>query len=544
MTDEKPPETRVGTSNVASLAAAKLKKARAKKAQPPTDEDDGRPLITLARGKLPQILDEADAALGAHDSHLFDHFGRMVRLTEPDQNGPVLADLVQRKPGAILLRDVTVPNLNDRLARVARWQRWDTRAGCYVTADVPVDVAQALLARSGEWRKIPPLRGFVEAPTLRDDGSVFDAPGYDKASQLFFVGSRPSGYSTPCETREHARDALEKLQAAFYDLPFVDEQDKAAAYAAVLTALVRRVLPSAPLVGITAPAPGTGKSLLADAISIIATGRRAAVLGLGKDDIEGDKRLTSALLAGDAVIAIDNVERPMFGDLICQALTQPNIRIRPLGSGHLVSTPTNIMLMVTANNLDVRGDLRRRVMLLRLDARVERPELRRFTTDFLQEITRQRGELVQAALTIIRAYLASGDAQSDLPTFGGFEHWSRWCREPLTWLGLPDPLFASEELRAQDPDIVVQQQFFAAWFRVFEEEPVTAAGVIKASDPQLNGSNDDLRSALDTVCAERIAPRRLTYWLRKHQGRMVDGMRLVSVGMDKNHTMLWKLEKC
>lgn len=544
MTDEKPPETKVVPSNVASLAAAKLKKARAKKTQPPTDENDDRPLITLARGTLPQILDAADAALGERDRSLFEYFGRMVRLTEPEQNGAASADLVQRRPGAILLREVTSPNLCDRLTRVARWQRWDARAGCYVPADVPVDVAQALLARSGEWRKIPPLRGFVEAPTLRDDGSVFDAPGYDKASQLFFVGSRPSGYSTPCETREHARDALEKLQAAFYDLPFVDDQDKTAAYAAVLTALVRRVLPSAPLVGITAPAPGTGKSLLADAISIIATGRRAAVLGLGKDDIEGDKRLTSALLAGDAVIAIDNVERPMFGDLICQALTQPNIRIRPLGSGYLISTPTNICMLVTANNLDVRGDLRRRVMLVRLDARVERPELRRFTVDFLQEIARQRGELVQAALTIVRAYLASGDAQSDLPTFGGFEHWSRWCREPLTWLGLPDPLLASEILRAQDPDLVIQQQFFAAWFRVFEDGPVTAAHVVAASDPQINSGNDDLRSALDTVCAERIAPRRLTSWLRRHQGRMMDGMRLESCGMDKNHTLLWRLERC
>jgi putative DNA primase/helicase len=214
-----------------------------------------------------------------------------------------------------------------------------------------------------------------------------------------------------------------------------------------------------------------------------------------------------------------------------------------------VSTPTNIMLMVTANNLDVRGDLRRRVMLLRLDARVERPELRRFTTDFLHEITRQRGELVEAALTIVRAYLTCGEVQADLPTFGGFEHWSSWCREPLTWLGMPDPLLASEVLRAQDPDLAIQQQFFNAWARIFQDQQVTAAQVIKVSEEKEGLMKDaalvnpDLRSALDVVCQERLAPRRLTYWLQRHEGRMADGFRLERMGFDQFKTMLWKLGK-
>lgn len=537
-------------SNVAQLADAKFKKARAKKKPPPTDENDGRPLITWREADLPEVLSQADAALGLGDRSLFDYCGRMVRLTEPKVNGPVSSDAVQRKPGAILLHDVTIPNLYDRLTRVARWQRWDARSGDYVRCGAPDKVAQALLARSGEWMNIPPLRGFVEAPTLRDDGSVMDCPGYDMASQLFFIGSPPSGYATPRETMGDARDALEKLKDAFYELPVVDDQDRAAVIAAVLTALVRRVLPSAPLVGITAPAPGTGKSMLADAISVIATGRRVAVLGLGKDEIEGDKRLQSALLAGDPVMAIDNIERPLFGDLICQALTQPMIRIRPLGSGHLVSTPTNIMLMATANNLDIRGDLRRRVMIVRLDAKMERPELRRFTTNFLQEIERQRGELVQAALTIIRAYMTSGEDQSGLPTFGGFEHWSSWCREPLTWLGMPDPLLASESLREQDPDLEIQRQFFTAWHELFESQPVTASQIIKAAEEKETSLKDAaplnpaLRSVLDFICHERLAPRRLTTWLRRHRDRMFEGLRLENHGVDAHSKVtLWRLVK-
>jgi putative DNA primase/helicase len=53
-----------------------------------------------------------------------------------------------------------------------------------------------------------------------------------------------------------------------------------------LTALLRRALPAAPLVAITAPTPGTGKSLLADAVSVVAISRPGAVLALGADEAD------------------------------------------------------------------------------------------------------------------------------------------------------------------------------------------------------------------------------------------------------------------
>lgn len=534
--------------NVVNLIDAAQKKQRAKKKQPPPDDtDDGRPVITVAAGKRPKILDQADEVLGKNDGRLFDHVGRLVRLTQPGEVRPSrdLAN-VRRQANAIVLHEVTAANLCDRLARVARWRRWDARAGDYVTCDVPTAVAEGLLARSGEWRHIPPLRGFVEAPCLRDDGSVFDVPGYDADSELFFSGTVPDGYTTPIETRSAASAAVDWIVDLVSDLPFVSVHDKSAFISGIITALVRRVLPSAPLIGITAPTPGTGKSMVADAMSIIATGRRAAVIGLGKDDIEADKRLTGALLAGDPVIAIDNIERPIFGDLICQTLTQPSIRIRALGRSELADTPTNTTLIATANNLDVRGDLRRRVMLVRLDAKTERPELREFTRDFLADVLANRGKLVTAALTLVRAYIASGERAKVTP-FGSFEAWSRWCREPLVWVGLTDPLEASKSLVEQDPDLKVQKQLFAAWSRIFGEAAVTATTLINAAMGDLGAgitSDPELKGALEVVCNEKIAARRLSYWLRRHRERMLDGMRLESAGED-NHTKVdkWRLIK-
>jgi putative DNA primase/helicase len=45
-------------------------------------------------------------------------------------------------------------------------------------------------------------------------------------------------------------------------------------------------------------------------------------MSLGRTDEEAEKRLGSALIAGDSIISIDNIDRPFGGELFCQALTQ------------------------------------------------------------------------------------------------------------------------------------------------------------------------------------------------------------------------------
>ena len=84
----------------------------------------------------------------------------------------------------------------------------------------------------------------------------------------------------------------------------------------------------------TAPVAGSGKTMLVDICSMIATGRRAPVLDQSKDDIETDKRLVAALLRGGSIVSIDNVDRPLDSALLCQALTAGGVmQVRPLGVG-------------------------------------------------------------------------------------------------------------------------------------------------------------------------------------------------------------------
>jgi len=332
----------------------------------------------------------------------------------------------------------------------------------------------------------------------------------------------------------------------------VGEEDTAAMLAGIITSLVRRILPAAPMMAITAPTPGTGKTLVAETFAIIATGRRASVLSLGHDEAEAEKRLGGVLMAGDACILLDNVERPLKGDLLCQVTTQQFVRLRPLGASGMVSIPTHALLVATGNNLSIVGDLKRRVVLIRMDAKQERPEQRTFNRDHLEYVFERRGTLIRAALEIPLAYFAAGSPAIDgLHPLGGFELWDKMVRRPLVWLGMADPLKAAEGLRQQDPDLEAMRLLFESWRAVFPSGEATAAEVVSASlytlgtGETLTRPNRDLYDAMQMVCSEKINSKRLGYWLRSHRDRIVDAMRLEQGGVDGTAKITkWKIVDC
>jgi len=495
-----------------------------------------KPEIRLDGGRLPEVLDEIELALLDTKVEVFIYGGRLVEPTPvtPDPRGGV-----QRATGAVVLSPVDAHRLRELVTRVANVMRFDGRSNDYRSVDLPRSYAEAFLSR-GSWQ-LRLLTGVIEAPTICKGGKVLDEIGYDSSTGIFLSGSLPSDYKRPeaQASKDQAALELDHLLSLLETFPFSNLHDLSSAVASILTVLVRRQIPSAPLIGITATSPGTGKSLLGDVLSIIATGRRAAVLGLGDDQAEGDKRLSGILLAGDPVIVLDNVERPLIGDLLCQMLTQPAISVRPLGSSTLCRVPTNCTLIATGNNLDVRGDLRRRVMLIQMDARTERPELRQFDRNPLDYTNEHRGRLISAALTLPLAYRAAGCPVIDgAHPYGGFDEWNKLCRLPLMWLGLPDPLGSSESLRDTDPDLANTRQLYSAWWERYGQRALTAAEVI-------SGADGDLREALLVVCYENNASRRLGNWLRKHRGRIIDGLVLSDAGRDTHRKVpRWSINKC
>lgn len=530
-------------SNVTSLEkrARKLDKSLRKVATAPEQFDpSGLRVITLDNGKLPETLDQTELALAETEAlNLFRYAGRLARVYQADE--PTDGN-VRRPAGAIMVHPVESAHFVELAGRAAVFKKYDARAEEYRASDCPRRVADSFLAR-GHWPKLRDLVGFIEAPTIAPDGRLIHRPGYDLESGLFCAFTDIPGFVAPLEKSsfKDAQRALARLQGIFAGFPFVAAEDLVAIVAGIITALLRRVLPSAPLFAITAPTPGTGKTLLCETLAIVATNRRASVLSLGHDDAEFEKRLGGVLLAGDAVISIDNIERALRGDLPCQCTTQQFVRLRPLGGSGMLNVPTHALLVATGNNLVIIGDLKRRVLMVRLDAHTERPEQRSFDRDHLAEIKARRGEIISDALTITLAYLAAGEPKIDgLFNYGGFEQWDRMVRRPLTWLGQPDPLLTAEGLREQDPDLEAMRLLYGAWRNCKAiTQPMTAADVVAIE------TDHDLREALQVVCAEKINSRRLGTWLRSHRDKIVDGLQLRRAGADDHAKVArWQIVTC
>lgn len=508
-------------------------------------DQDGLPIVSYTNGDLPKILDELGEALAErYPEEIFTYGGQLVRVYPSGDSLPGGG----RAQVALSLHTIEAPHLVELFGRAATQERYSTSTKTFTACDCPRRFADSYLAR-GRWPVHKTLRGLLGTPTIDPAGRVIDRPGYDSNTALFLDFPKIPGYRRPAARPDQAkaREAVAYLRAQFETFPFVTPADEAAMLAALMTGMVRRVLPAAPLFAFSAPSPGTGKSLLADSCCIVATGRRASVLSLGQKEEETEKRITGVLLAGDAVVCFDNIEQRLGGDLICQACTQSEVRLRPLSTSKMVTVPTNSLFLATGNNLAIVGDLKRRSVLIRLDACCERPEHRRFAGNHLQMIGDHRGRIISAALTVVKSYIEAG--APDLPELrpiGGFEEWSRMVRQPLVWAGLPDPLAPAELLRAADPELETTRQLFQAWHAGFGGQPVTVARVIaeaKQTGPVSGEAvNAELREALNAACPERITPGSVSGWLRKHLDQIVDGLRLSQCGKDsRSKAVLWRV---
>ena len=526
--------------NIASLADARSKKGSTK--EPPVDTHDDKPIIYIHPGKLPEIVDAAEVALISLDDGLYRQGARVVR---------VIKDAVITAGGdagaALRLSQVTAPHMVERFTAAARWLRWNARSEDWGPCNCPPAIADVYLARDGAWG-LPFILGVVSTPTLRQDGSLIDRPGYDERTGILYDPMDAVFPDIPANpTKEEAEEALVLLKKPLAFFPFASDAARSVALSGILTTLVRRTLPTAPMHAFSAPTAGSGKSLLVDVASVIATGERASVTSTGRDGASGEaeleKRLVASMLSGDAVLSIDNLETPLGGELLCQLLTQTSVKLRVLGKSTNIETPVATSFFATGNNMSVIGDLTRRVLIANLDVQDERPEMRLFDFNPVSMVREFRGDFVRAGLIIMRAYILSKD-RVKLTPLGSFEEWSRMVREPLVWLGEADPVAVLEDVRRSDPRLGRLKQMMSAWETVFGGSPQKVRDVVRTGlDSDMQGPmNPDLRDALVAIAGgdKFVNAEKVAWWLRKNAGRVVGRLKFERVDVDAP-SPLWQL---
>jgi hypothetical protein len=506
-------------------------------------------VIVIRKGILPELVDQAAKLLESGD--LYQRAGEIVEVVrEP-------APSQSAYPGRAKIRLLDKHAIRVQLGRLAAWatrkkasQAHEEATGeewIEVPADPPLEVVEGVISL-GSWG-LPALTGIVEAPTLRPDGSVIDSPGYDGATGLVFAAPRGLVWPTiPSEpTHADAERALAALREILVDFPFAAPAHESVAVAAILTALGRNAIAgSTPLFLFDSTTPGSGKGLLADVVSVLSTGRRAPV-GVQAEPHEQEKRITAMLLEGRPLALIDNVDRPLGGSAIDAVITAEFWTGRRLGASEMVEVPNRAVWIATGNNVAVRGDLARRCLRVYLTPGVERPDERRgfVHADLLAWIRAQRGRLVMAALTLLRAYRVAAPTVV-LSPFGGFGGWSGFVRSALVWLGMPDPCLTRDEIReSADPKIAALTAMLEAWGEIFGARHITVQGVIDTIQAQGFGGSggagrsdalEALRAALVELAGDNrgeINPRRVGWALRAAKGRILGGLFVDQAGSSR-----------
>ena len=518
----------------AAIREAREEARNARRATLRTDE--GRPVVLLGRQLRDTSRDAMQALLQANvPPQLFVRAAKLARVVRDEKGRPVIGD-------------VGVDELRNLLKTAANFVRF-TKSG-EVDCDPPEVIARDILAE-GEW-VFPGLEGVVEVPTLRPNGSVLSAPGYDPETMLFFAPPADAG-ATPkvpaAPTGEDVLAAVALLEELTCDFPFTSEADRANFVGLLLTPFVRPAIDGCvPLAIIDAPQAGTGKSLLAEVVALLGTGRKAALLAAPRDDDEMRKRLTAILRAGTTFVVFDNVEVPLEFPSLALALTAHVWQDRVLGMSDNVILPQRATWAVTGNNVTLRGDMPRRTYVIHLDAEQARPWLRNTDAfrhpDLLKWVSANRGPLVGALLTLARAWFAAGKPDTTAPVIGGFAEWSRTVGGILSNAGIPGFLGNLNELYdAMDDEGQQWRAFLEAWEECFGQTAVTTAELVAGMVSDTGPTT--LREALPDAAFDRNGmpdPRRLGHLLkRKDRVRVGDPPRWIAKTRALHKVAQWVL---
>jgi hypothetical protein len=317
--------------------------------------------------------------------------------------------------------------------------------------------------------------------------------------------------------------------------------------AAILTVVGRTAIDGCvPAFPVSATAPGTGKTLLVDTISLIGTGSSASKIPQSDSDEETKKLMLAIALAGDRVVLWDNLHYPFGGAPIDLAITAGTVRDRVLGASEMRSAPWTAVIFATGQNITYKGDITRRVIPIRLDAQSEHPEHRTGFTrpDLMDWVARERPRLLVAAITVLRAYVVAGrPARKKMRELGSFGEWTDLVCGALMWLSQVDPATAQDAIEsADDEDRQTLARLLTAWRAEFGAAARTISGALAS---ERSTDLHDALHALDPQWDGRGAPsiKRIGRALRRHARRVVDGRRLVHAGDDGHGVSLWRVEE-
>ncbi|TWT70012.1 primase-helicase zinc-binding domain-containing protein [Crateriforma conspicua] len=458
--------------------------------------------------------------------------GQLVHvITEPNEK--VLSGKVTMPAGSLRIRPLPTGQIPLRISDACQLVKEVEHDGDVERKAVPPPkwLIDGIASRGEYGDDVKALRGIISAPTIRPDGSILQRAGYDERTGLLYkpCGKFPRIPEKP--SREDAMKAAGELLDVVKDFPFQEDADRSAWLAMVLSMIGRSAVDGCvPMFAITANVRGAGKSLLADAASIISLGRPAARKTYSTDDNETRKAITATAIEGLPAVLLDNIDRTIGGASLDAALTATTWSDRILGSSATTGElPLTTVWAATGNNLRFGSDIARRVLPIRLASPLESPEERTDVEhpDLLGFIAENRPRLAAAALTILRAYFVGGCPKQAGGTWGSFEPWSDLIRGAIVWTGMVDLLSTRTTAKADDAS---KNRVLGLIGGLLEVDSDGSGMTVRQIVDALNAEHDPNRyPVLREIVAElatnggKIDGRKLGNHLRINRGRIANG---------------------
>ena len=425
----------------------------------PQRPDEELPSIITTGRQLRDVIEDGWSAVVAANRpspSLFRRGDRLVRLEHGERGEPRVEPADRDYLLGLLLRS-------------ANWFR-QSKQGEEIPATPPPSAPSDMLKFVDE--RLPILDGIGASPMFSSSGVLMSSAGYYPDEHYLIGGFDQLTIALPATPSaadvERARTLI--VDDLLGDFPFVSETDRAHTIAALLLPFARRLVKGCtPLHVIQAPAPGSGKGLLCDAISIVATGQTANARALSASDDEVRKMVAAELERARPIILLDNVDSRSRGKLdsptLAAVLTAERYTDRRLGKTEMMDVLNSALWMMTGNNPTFSSELARRTVRVRLDAATDKPWKRSgFRHPRLKDwVQANRSVLVSACLTLIQHWICSGRPQGD-EIFGSFEDWSGVLGGIVAEAGIPGFLGNSDQIY-EEADVEGQEwrEFVVVW---------------------------------------------------------------------------------
>ncbi len=489
-----------------------------------------RPLLRADEGDLDRATRRAWRVVHASNaSPWLYRLGAEPTWVVPDDDG---------RPMTVTVRD---ERLRHMLARLADWRRAGPNE-TLVPAPPPSGVVKSLVATPDP--ALPVLGGIVTAPVFGRGGVLLTQSGYHPDARLLYCPA--PGFRLPpvpdCPSpQEIAAARMLLVDDLLGDFPFVGEAERAHVLALLLLGFVRPMIGGpTPLHMIEKPTPGTGATLMVDAVAMILTGSSAAVMAEGRDEDEWRKRLTAKLRQLPTLLLIDNLRRELDSSALAAALTAPFWEDRILGVSEMTRLPVRCAWIATGNNPSFSNEIARRLVRIRLDAQTDQPWRREGFRhpDLMGWVQANRGALVAACLTLCRAWIVAGRPQGER-SLGSFESWAHTIGGILAIAGVGGFLANLDEtMRASDKEGPAWSGFIETWWDRFGSAEVSVAdlvGFAQAAEPAL-----PIASKADH--GFKVAFGMALRKLRDRAFRISDRMVRVRSGGIQHSAQRWRLE--